>query len=371
MFLCSVGIASPIKGSGIKDLDPWTWTCTKGENSIPCTTYKSGPAPINSAECGNANNKGPFKDIIALKNAGLCVPGNVPDNDKDIIILNEGTSYAQWEWNCYGTDGSKTCSAKQGTPNPTPQCDAAGGSCIATASCTGTNLGVKDCGAGQKTCCKTTTCNHNNIINTGESCDGTNLNGKTCATQLGTGYTGTLACTSSCTFDTIGCTAPSPITTTLCSDYTNAQACAGDNDNYIQKGYSPENPIPDNGVCSKRLVDRCSWNNNICGLEIGAKINDVIEDINDCSGQPSEPGCSYDPQKTNDCESGGNFMTISYIPLDSGCPAKSDIKVSCSAKLPFFTWINIVLIITVLIVFYLIIELKRRANTNKKGKKRR
>lgn len=49
----------------------------------------------------------------------------------------------------------------------------------------------------------------NGRIDSGEDCDGTNLNGKTCATLSGATYTGgTLACSSSCTFVTSGCTAP-------------------------------------------------------------------------------------------------------------------------------------------------------------------
>lgn len=53
----------------------------------------------------------------------------------------------------------------------------------------------------------------NGVINSGEQCDGTNLNGYTCST-LG-GYTGgTLSCNSNCTFNTTQCTLPP----TQCSD---------------------------------------------------------------------------------------------------------------------------------------------------------
>lgn len=46
----------------------------------------------------------------------------------------------------------------------------------------------------------------NGILNAGEACDGSNLNGKTCST-LGMGYTGgSLSCTASCTFNTVNCT---------------------------------------------------------------------------------------------------------------------------------------------------------------------
>lgn len=47
----------------------------------------------------------------------------------------------------------------------------------------------------------------NNIRESSEACDGTDLAGKTCASQVGTGSTGALNCTSSCTFNTTLCTA--------------------------------------------------------------------------------------------------------------------------------------------------------------------
>jgi hypothetical protein len=43
----------------------------------------------------------------------------------------------------------------------------------------------------------------NGVLDTGEHCDGANLNGKTCQTQGFAG--GTLACTAACRFDTTGC----------------------------------------------------------------------------------------------------------------------------------------------------------------------
>lgn len=48
----------------------------------------------------------------------------------------------------------------------------------------------------------------NSIVDSGEDCDGTNLNGKTCSTQ---GYSsGSLACNSDCSFDTSRCTPHPP-----------------------------------------------------------------------------------------------------------------------------------------------------------------
>jgi PGF-pre-PGF domain-containing protein len=48
----------------------------------------------------------------------------------------------------------------------------------------------------------------NSLKEAGEDCDGTALGGATCASVAGTGSTGTLSCTASCTFNTSACVAP-------------------------------------------------------------------------------------------------------------------------------------------------------------------
>jgi prepilin-type N-terminal cleavage/methylation domain-containing protein len=54
----------------------------------------------------------------------------------------------------------------------------------------------------------------NGAIDSGEQCDGTNLNSQTCATVLGTGTTGTLSCSASCQLIASGCVvAPTPAQT--------------------------------------------------------------------------------------------------------------------------------------------------------------
>jgi hypothetical protein len=54
----------------------------------------------------------------------------------------------------------------------------------------------------------TSTCN-NNIAEGSEVCDGNDLKGRTCATEKGTGWTGTLSCSSNCLgFVTNGCISP-------------------------------------------------------------------------------------------------------------------------------------------------------------------
>ena len=76
--------------------------------------------------------------------------------------------------------------------------------------------------SGAGVCSATVTCG-NGAIDSGEQCDGTNLNSKTCATQGFTG--GTLSC-SACQFDTTSCTTPPPPPpTNTCTNTTASTDC--------------------------------------------------------------------------------------------------------------------------------------------------
>jgi len=66
-------------------------------------------------------------------------------------------------------------------------------------------------GSGQSSCTEIVTeeCG-NNLIEGTEVCDGTALNGENCASQMGTGYTGTLSCAGDCSgYVTTSCVPPS------------------------------------------------------------------------------------------------------------------------------------------------------------------
>jgi len=60
-----------------------------------------------------------------------------------------------------------------------------------------------------------------NIKNGPEQCDGNDLSGANCASVLGAGYTGTLSCTNTCTFNTNACT---PMPKEVC-DSTHPHLC--------------------------------------------------------------------------------------------------------------------------------------------------
>ena len=109
-----------------------------------------------------------------------------------------GNNLAESPEVCDGTDlNGQTC-VSQGF--------AGGGTLACNGTCTGFDtsgcIGGPVCGNG--------------VVETGEACDGGNLNGATCQSLGFSG--GTLACSGSCTFDTSGCTSGGCTTQTL---YTN------------------------------------------------------------------------------------------------------------------------------------------------------
>ncbi len=61
-----------------------------------------------------------------------------------------------------------------------------------------------------------------------EECDGTNLNGQTCASVVGLGYIGPLTCTSSCTIDSSACTLGSTCGDNICDPGETPVSCPAD-----------------------------------------------------------------------------------------------------------------------------------------------
>lgn len=68
----------------------------------------------------------------------------------------------------------------------------------------------------------------NAVINPGEECDGTNLGGKTCASENGVGWTGTLSCSGTCSLVKTACVPPPSCGDGVCNGIENCTSCAGD-----------------------------------------------------------------------------------------------------------------------------------------------
>jgi hypothetical protein len=106
-----------------------------------------------------------------------------------------------------------------------------------------------------------------------------------------------------------------------CAGYDNSESCEADNCEFHRLDNSS---FGGNG--------RCSWDSDVC-----------IYDT---------PDCDYKIDVIGDCES-STFVTLDYTSLDSGCWTETVI-VDCPivTKVPFYNWINFVLSILMISVFY-------------------
>ena len=169
----------------------------------------------------------------------------------------------------------------------------------------------------------------NGRIEQGEVCDGAQLNGKTCETQLGAGYTGSLLCKSDCSgFDTSQCVAPG----TCIED---SYRCVGQQLQLCMYGDWEDDTLCEaNEVCNA-LKGQCmaeaeqppAWcqfkhleSSNGIGygrilLNDGKTINDVLgymscsTDLNQAvSGWPLNPDSDHNPA-CSDCGNNVEFMS--------------------------------------------------------------
>ncbi len=171
---------------------------TTGKYCTSSTTLASGYDCTGSicrqtpSACGNGN----------LDSGEQCDTNSLPQTQCTAL----GKGYASGTLSC-----TKACSYNESNCQmPVYQCNAAG----LDKACTTANAATGfQCVSGM--CCRTgqiwdgTKCNScgNGQVEGAESCDGTNLNGKSCTTVGGNYVSGTLACKNDCTYDTAGCNA--------------------------------------------------------------------------------------------------------------------------------------------------------------------
>lgn len=147
----------------------------------------------------------------------------------------------------------------------------------------------------------------NNIKEDGEQCDGDKLGGETCETFLGAGWSGTLTCGQTGTWDacyikTEGCT-------------QGGENCEGGKTCLWNAQCSPQ--ICDNGCCVNAPAE-CTTNQQCSAIEPGAV----------CTGGSCYCGCYFDGDCPGDkiCE---DCSCVSYPPeeciLDTDCPNLNEI----------------------------------------------
>jgi hypothetical protein len=171
----------------------------------------------------------------------------------------------------------------------------------------------------------TPVCGDNKVNQATEKCDGADLNGATCTSILGSGYTGTLRCSSRCIFDTSLCV----LSTSTCGDgiCNNGETCANcpvDCGPCVEQ-CSSSVPCPSgqscvNGVCvaigKPCLVDatKCNldWKVPVCGTTVpsGDGLQELCEIPGNRSGSISagfsfnNGSCANVSLCTNGCSNG-------------------------------------------------------------------
>ncbi|MEK6879029.1 MAG: hypothetical protein AABY22_05445, partial [Nanoarchaeota archaeon] len=198
----------------------------------------------------------------------------------------------------------------------------------------------------------------NSVIEEGEDCEVNplNLDGETC---ISLGFeSGTLGCNPpTCKFDISQCILPSTELPTVCSDITRSEygdsAIGLCNSDLLVEDYIIT-PLGGNNLCKVNVHEFCVWNT----LEDECRPQNTQTPIEDgvCSAQGVQY-CSYSSSIVGSCESGDDFLEISYL-LDSGtseCQSAYSRNVFCSDlnTVPFFTLFNFFSVISVLFIFYL------------------
>jgi hypothetical protein len=214
------------------------WTGTLSCNSCDFNTSSCIAPP----SCGDSTCNNGETCSTCPGDCGVCCGNGAIDSGED----------------CDGANlGGETCTSVQG-PGWTGtlscnSCDFHTSGCIAPPFC-----GDSTCNGGE-TCSSCPgdcgSCCGNGAINSGEACDGGNLNGQTC-TSIGQGFVGgTLAC-DTCQFDTDGCTEPPSCGDGTCNNGETCSSCSQDCGNCcgngtcdVAQGENPDSCISDCGPC--------------------------------------------------------------------------------------------------------------------------
>ena len=166
---------------------------------------------------------------------------------------------------------------------------------------------TSSCRIDSSNCSAASTCG-NGVIDGRDVCDGSALNGKTCADVLGAGSTGRLGCKDNCAgYDISGCTAAS-----TCGNgvIENGEACDGarlnDETCESQVGHGSTGKLRCNATCTGFVTDNCTASTT-CGNGIiengevcdGARINGATCDSEVGPGSKGTVLCASDCKSLN------------------------------------------------------------------------
>ncbi len=145
----------------------------------------------------------------------------------------------------------------------------------------------------------------NNKIEGSELCDGTNLNGETCS-SLVVGSTGTLTCTSTCTFNTNQCIVEPDVKCTAissCDSYTTEIDCNADG-----CSVADDNAPGTIDCCGSFNPQTGCWDSDGCA----------------CSWDSAENKCKFSSTPTSSCNSCGNRVKDFGEECDDGNSVSND-----------------------------------------------
>jgi cysteine-rich repeat protein len=207
-------------------------TCTLEGNGWVCT----GTSPTVCQKCGNGIIEGTEScdDGDATAGDGCSATCTTESQwsctGQPSVCQKCGNSIREGSETCDGTSQGCTVSGNPGTQSCNSQCNG-WNACTATQVCPNNNIeGTETCDSNSRSCTTSSgyagsqSCNSqcngwnscssslycgDGTINGPEVCDGSSFGGKTCVSQLGSGYTGSLSCQSSCSLiGTSGCCKP-------------------------------------------------------------------------------------------------------------------------------------------------------------------
>jgi hypothetical protein len=167
--------------------------------------------PANVCEAGKVKASGAYSACRLKVDSGVAIKGGVPDYSKCLGKFNDKFPATE-------TKAGVGICPTEGDVAPIRTFIEACDDTIADALAGGAlPLDVTTCNSDLTTCdadlaaCSASTDCGNGLIDAPESCDGANLDGKTCANFGSVDFTG-LACSSNCEFDMTGCAfnAPAP-----------------------------------------------------------------------------------------------------------------------------------------------------------------
>jgi cysteine-rich repeat protein len=207
-------VANSIIG-GVRGIDP---ECSDGTNNI-CdddpeftgtiphgpTTYYTGEQIAIDAEIGATS---PARHSVT---GATAADETLTFQSDGSIDYNKFARGSDWDTGAleFGTASGTGSSCGDNTRDSGETCDGTdlnNQTCVTQGFASGTLACSGDCLSFDTTSCVTDNCG-NAAVDTGEDCDGALLNGGTCQ-SAGNFNSGTLACQGDCTFDTSGCVAP-------------------------------------------------------------------------------------------------------------------------------------------------------------------